>query len=63
MPTPFYRERWACQLQALDREIERACRTHLGWPRCECHLCQALGLVGDALWHLDRLGQPPPAAA
>jgi hypothetical protein len=59
--TAFDLERWSHQLQTLDRELQDAGRRHPG--TCACHLCQVAALVGDALWHLDRLRQPPPAAA
>jgi hypothetical protein len=53
--------RWSHSLRDLERDLDAYCRHHPAG--CPCHLCQVAGLVGDALWHLDRLGQPPPAAA
>jgi hypothetical protein len=59
-------DRWQDDLESTQEEMERHCRTHSRWPQCDCHLCQVIGLLSDALCHLrqhpatDRPNGPGP---
>jgi hypothetical protein len=54
MPT----ERWREDLERTERDLEKICRRHPGWPNCNCHLCEVLSLLSDCAWHLRRHQKP-----
>jgi hypothetical protein len=62
IPSP--EERHAMEtLKRAERDIEtvykrRPCRDA---AVCSCHVCEALGNVADALWHLRQAQQETPA--